>query len=452
VGAGTLKKTVGIISLGCAKNLVDTEVMLGILTESGYQITPEASEAQVLIVNTCGFISSAQEESINTILELAQYKVKGKCKALIVTGCLGQKYKDELARELPEVDAIIGTGQVAEINHVVDRVLTGGERVLEVSKPEFIYSHELPRIRSTPGYSAYVKVADGCDNCCSYCVIPELRGNYRSRPMESIIMEVQSLAAQGVKEIMLIAQDTTRYGLDLYGKYKLVDLLEKLCEIEGVVWLRLLYCYPTHFTSELIDFMAGNNKVCKYLDIPLQHASDRLLTMMNRRGNKQQLVELINNLRSKMPGIVLRTSFIVGLPGETEEEYQELLDFMSKMEFDHVGIFTYSREEGTPAAEYPDQVPEEVKEDRYDRAMALQLTISQEKNQRLIGKRMLVLVEGEVPDEPGMFYGRSEGNAPDIDGKVYFTGTGFQPGDLVTVRITQGFDYDLLGEVTHEFS
>ncbi|MHB8171640.1 MAG: 30S ribosomal protein S12 methylthiotransferase RimO [Thermincolia bacterium] len=447
-----MKQKVGVVSLGCAKNLVDTEVMLGVLTESGYQITPEASEAEVLIVNTCGFISSAKEESINAIVELAQYKVEGKCKALIVTGCLGQKYKDELADELPEVDAIIGTGQVAQIGQVVERVLNGHERVLEVSKPDFLYDHNLPRVQSTPGYSAYVKIADGCDNCCSYCVIPELRGNYRSRPMESIVLEVKNLATQGVKEIMLIAQDTTRYGQDLYGEYKLVELLEKLMKIEGVTWLRLLYCYPNHFTDELIEFMAANSKVCKYLDIPLQHANDRILMNMNRKGNRQQNVELVNKLRSKMPDIVLRTSFIVGLPGETEEDFEELLAFMGDMKFDHVGIFIYSREEGTPAAEFSNQVPEEVKEQRYDRAMALQLSISQEKNQCWIGKRLRVLVEGAVPGEPGTFYGRSEGNAPEIDGKIYFNGTEFQPGDMVAVLITQGFDYDLMGEVADEFS
>ncbi|MDA8233241.1 MAG: 30S ribosomal protein S12 methylthiotransferase RimO [Clostridia bacterium] len=447
-----MKERVGVVSLGCAKNLVDTEVMLGILSESGYRITPEASEAEVLIINTCGFISAAKEESINTILDLAQYKETGNCKALIVTGCLGQKYKDDLAGELPEVDAIIGTGQVAEIGQVVERVLKGRERVLEVSKPDFIYSHELPRIQSTPGYSAYVKIADGCDNCCSYCVIPELRGNYRSRPIESIVQEVKNLAALGVKEIMLIAQDTTRYGQDLYGEYKLVDLLERLKAIDGVVWLRLLYCYPSHFTQGLIDFMAVNPKVCKYLDIPLQHATDRILADMNRKGNRQQIVDLIGRIRSKMPDIVLRTSFIVGLPGESEEDFEELLGFMREMEFDHVGIFTYSQEEGTPAADFPQQVPEELKEDRYDRAMALQLSISQEKNQRRVGKRLEVLVEGEVTGEPGTFYGRSEGNAPEIDGKIYFTGTGFQPGDVVMVRITQGFDYDLMGEVANELS
>jgi ribosomal protein S12 methylthiotransferase len=444
-----LKEKVGTVSLGCAKNLVDTEVMLGILKEAGYDITPEASEAEVLIVNTCGFISSAKEESINTIVDLAQYK-EGKCKALIVTGCLGQKYKDELARELPEVDAIIGTGQVAEIATVVERVLEGKERVVEVTKPDFIYDHHLPRVQSTPGYSAYVKVADGCDNCCSYCVIPELRGHYRSRPMESIVEEVKRLAAQGVKEIMLIAQDTTRYGQDIYGEYKLVELLGKLKDIQGVAWLRLLYCYPTHFSDELIEFMANNPKVCSYLDLPLQHCNDSILAQMNRRGNKAQLVGLINKLRAKMPQMVLRTSFIVGLPGETEDRFQELLDFLKEMEFDNVGVFTYSREEGTPAAEFPDQIDEETKEDRYDRAMALQLTISQNKNQGHIGKIMEVLVEGEVTEEPGMYLGRTQGQAPDIDGKVYFKGHGYQPGDFVRVKITEGFDYDLMGEVTHE--
>ncbi|MDA8211721.1 MAG: 30S ribosomal protein S12 methylthiotransferase RimO [Clostridia bacterium] len=439
---------VGVVSLGCAKNLVDSEVMLGILDKANYAITGEEDQAEVLIVNTCGFIESAKQESINTILALAEHKQTGRCKVLILAGCLAQKYRDELARELPEVDAIVGTGEVENIAGIVEAAMSGGEKVVKVDSPEYLYDHNSPRIRTTPGYSAYVKVADGCDNCCSYCVIPELRGSYRSRPLESIEAEVKSLVEQGVKEVLLIAQDTTRYGIDIYGQFKLSELVERLSQIKDLHWIRLLYCYPTHFTEELISAMAKNPKVCKYLDIPLQHCDDEILQAMNRRGKRQDILDLIARLRKAMPDIVLRTSFIVGLPGETEVKFQALLDFIAEVRFDRAGIFTYSREPGTPAAGMENQVPDEVKEERYHRAMEALMQLSWEKNQARVGQTLEVLVEGK--EENGHWFGRSQGDAPDIDGKVYFDGDNPGPGSFVQVRITEAYEYDLMGEVINE--
>ncbi len=439
---------VGVVSLGCAKNLVDSEVMLGILDKANYAITGEEDQAEVLIVNTCGFIESAKQESINTILALAEHKQTGRCKVLILAGCLAQKYRDELARELPEVDAIVGTGEVENIAGIVEAAMSGGEKVVKVDSPEYLYDHNSPRIRTTPGYSAYVKVADGCDNCCSYCVIPELRGSYRSRHLESIEAEVKSLVEQGVKEVLLIAQDTTRYGIDIYGQFKLSELVERLSQIKDLHWIRLLYCYPTHFTEELISAMAKNPKVCKYLDIPLQHCDDEILQAMNRRGKRQDILDLIARLRKAMPDIVLRTSFIVGLPGETEDKFQALLNFIAEVRFDRAGIFTYSREPGTPAAGMENQVPDEVKEERYHRAMEALMQLSWEKNQARVGQTLEVLVEGK--EENGHWFGRSQGDAPDIDGKVYFDGDNPGPGSFVQVRITEAYEYDLMGEVINE--
>lgn len=439
---------VGVVSLGCAKNLVDSEVMLGILDKANYAITGEEDQAEVLIVNTCGFIESAKQESINTILALAEHKQTGRCKVLILAGCLAQKYRDELARELPEVDAIVGTGEVENIAGIVEAAMSGGEKVVKVDSPEYLYDHNSPRIRTTPGYSAYVKVADGCDNCCSYCVIPELRGSYRSRHLESIEAEVKSLVEQGVKEVLLIAQDTTRYGIDIYGQFKLSELVGRLSQIKDLHWIRLLYCYPTHFTEELISAMAENPKVCKYLDIPLQHCDNEILQAMNRRGKRQDILDLIARLRKAMPDIVLRTSFIVGLPGETEDKFQALLNFIAEVRFDRAGIFTYSREPGTPAAGMENQVPDEVKEARYHRAMEALMQLSWEKNQARVGQTLEVLVEGK--EENGHWFGRSQGDAPDIDGKVYFDGDNPGPGSFVQVRITEAYEYDLMGEVINE--
>jgi len=442
-----LQLKASLVSLGCAKNLVDSEVMLGILAEKGFVITGNEAEADVIIVNTCGFIGSAKEESINTILDLAKYKEDGNCKALVVTGCLGKKYKDELKDELPEVDAIIGTNEVPQIAEVVEAALKG-KSTFKANESEFIYNHELPRVQTTPTYSAYVKIADGCDNCCSYCVIPEMRGKFRSRPLESIVKEVEALALRGVKEINLIAQDSTRYGEDLYGHYKLAQLLQELNNIEGIVWIRILYCYPTHFNDELIETMAKTPKVCKYLDLPLQHADNDILRKMNRKGTREDIINLIHKLREFMPDITLRTSFIVGLPGETETKFQELLDFIQDIKFDRVGVFTYSREEGTPAYSM-EQVPDNIKEERYHQLMSLQREISLERNRKWLGKKIVVLVEGKSVEKEELCIGRTEGDAPEIDGNIYFTGN-YQPGDFVTVKVIEAYDYDLLGEVVYE--
>lgn len=437
---------VAVVSLGCAKNLVDSEVMQGILYSENFSVVEDPAQAEVIVVNTCGFIAAAKEESVNTILELAQYKENGKCRVLIAAGCLVQKYRDELTAELPELDAVVGTGEFNKIGEVV-RLALAGERIQRVGSPDFIYDDSAPRIRMTPGYSAYVKVAEGCDNCCSYCVIPQMRGSFRSRKMESIVAEVESLAASGVKEIMLIAQDTTRYGQDIYGTYKLPELIRRIAPIEGVEWIRLLYCYPTHFTQELIDTMASEPKVCKYLDLPLQHADNRILLEMNRRGNVAEVEDLIARLRKAMPEIALRTTFIVGFPGETEEQFQNLLDFVTRVRFDRVGVFTYSQEEGTPAGERLDQIAPEIKEERMDRLMSQQSTISAELGAKWRGKNVQVLIEGETGDSERPFVGRTERDAPEIDGQVYVAGKGLRAGDLVNVFITDNDTYDLIGDV-----
>lgn len=438
-----------VVSLGCAKNLVDTEVMLGLLAGAGYELTGLEEEAEVLVVNTCGFINTAKEESIDTILELAEYKKTGKCRALVVTGCLAQKYKAKLLAEIPEIDGIMGTGELDRITDVVGAALQG-EVPGEIAQPEFLYDHRMPRIQSTPFYTAFVKIAEGCDNCCSYCTIPELRGRYRSRPIESVVDEVKNLAERGVKEINLIAQDTTRYGEDLYGSFQLAALLKKLAAIPGVDWLRVLYAYPTHFTDELFEVLAAEPKICRYLDIPLQHAHDRILLQMHRQGTQRDIVNLMNKLRNRIPELAVRTSFIVGFPGETEEEFQTLLEFVQEMEFDRLGVFTYSQEEDTAAGVMPDQVPEEIKNERRHRLMTVQQEISLQKNRRKIGQILSVVVEGNSTENPELNIGRTEFDAPEIDGIIYFTGSGLVSGDMVKVKITGAQEYDLIGEVLHE--
>ncbi|HWI54290.1 MAG TPA: 30S ribosomal protein S12 methylthiotransferase RimO [Desulfobacteria bacterium] len=442
---------VGLISLGCAKNSVDSEVIMGLLKQEGYQITEREELADILIVNTCGFINSAKEESVNAILDAAEYKKKGSCKALVVAGCLAQRYKDELLAEIPEIDGLIGTGEIPRIANVV-REAVNGERSAHVNTPDFIYDHEMPRILSTPGYTAYVKVADGCDNRCTYCAIPGIRGGYRSRPMESVSQEVSRLSAGGVREINLIAQDTTRYGFDLYGDYKLDKLLTDLVKIDDIAWIRVLYAYPTHFTDKLIEVMAHSEKICKYLDIPLQHADDKILKAMNRRGSNYDILKLIEKLRSSIPGLAIRTSFIVGFPGETEESFENLVDFVKSVRFDRMGVFTYSPEEGTPAAELPGQVPEEVKEARRDILMKIQQEISLEINKSKIEKTIDVLIEGKDHKEKELYVGRTQFDAPDVDGSVFVRGNGLQPGDIVPVKITHAYEYDLIGEVINESS
>lgn len=436
----------GFVSLGCAKNLVDTEVMLGMLSAGQIEIIDEPSEADILIVNTCSFIDSAKEESISTILQMADYKKTGKCRGLIVAGCLGQRYREDLLQELPEVDAIVGTGAWHRINEAVEAVLQG-QRVLLVDATNTIYDETMPRINATPFYSAYVKVAEGCSNCCSYCVIPQVRGSFRSRPVESVVGEVRALAARGIKEINLIAQDTTSYGRDLYGKAYLDTLLKELVKIEEIVWIRLLYCYPNYFTDEVIELIATEPKICKYIDLPLQHVHDDILRAMYRKDSRSDLETLLAKLRRRIAGVAIRTSFIVGFPGETEEHFAALKEFMAEQKFDRVGIFTYSREDGTVAATLPGQVPEEVKEERYHQLMALQCQISEELNRNLEGQVLDILVESIDEQTPGTIAGRSYREAPDVDGKVFVENAAdVKVGQFIKAKVAQGFTYDVVAE------
>lgn len=436
---------IGLVSLGCPKNLVDSETMLGLLTGAGFTITNREQEADVLIVNTCSFINDAKEESIKTILELARYKQVGSCRAIVVAGCLAQRYPRELTVEMPEIDCLLGTGAVPEIVRAVRAVLAG-EKLRLTGAPGCLQDYSMPRLRSTPPYTAFLKIAEGCDNRCSYCVIPSIRGPYRSRPVDDIVNEAQNLAAGKVKEIILVAQDTTRYGFDYYGKPVLAALLKRLAAIDGPVWLRLLYTYPSLISDELIETIAAEKKVCRYLDLPLQHASQAVLSKMNRRGSKEETIRLVEKFRSSIPGITLRTSFIAGFPGETETDFTELMDFMKDISFDRVGIFAYSQEENTPAADMPDQIPEDIKVERRERLMALQQVISLERNKKKVGSVLPVLIEGSHAHD--VYVGRSEGDAPGIDGKVFVRSEqGLAPGDFVQVRISRAAEYDLTGEL-----
>lgn len=439
---------VGLVSLGCPKNLVDSEIMLGLLKESGFIITNREKEADVIIVNTCSFVNDAKEESINTILELARLKEEGHCRVLLVAGCLAQRYHRALTEEMPEVDGLIGTGAIQEVPVLVRRALAG-EKAFLVESPGYLHTALQPRMQATPSYTSYLKIAEGCDNRCSYCTIPLVRGPFRSREAEDIVNEAAGMVEQGTKELVLVAQDTTRYGLDLYGRPYLDSLLERLAGLEGLVWIRLLYTYPSLINDQLIRLIAREKKICNYLDIPLQHASNAVLQQMKRQGGNAEIQRLIKKLRAEIPGIILRSSFIVGFPGETEEDFEELLSFMTSMQFDRVGVFTYSREEGTPAASMPDQVPEETKTARRDQAMSLQQKISHEKNREKIGTKLSVLVEKKNTGKT--YTGRSEGDAPGIDGKVKFTSeTPLQPGDFVKVLITAAQPYDLTGKLVWE--
>jgi ribosomal protein S12 methylthiotransferase len=437
-------KKIAVVSLGCNKNLVDTENMLGLLSEHGYSITTNEGEADVLLVNTCGFIESAKDESIQAILEMAKHKDLRNSK-LVVTGCLAQRYKDELMAEMPEIDAVIGTGGISSIVEIIEQTLSG-ERVNAVCDPSYVSDRALPRVLSNPGHSAYVKIADGCNNRCAYCAIPAIRGAYTSKPMEIIEHEVRQLVDGGIKEIILVAQDTTRYGHDLYGEYLLPTLVKKLVQIPNLEWIRLLYCYPTYLSNELIAVVANEPKVCKYIDLPLQHASDNILRKMYRGENVQEIKNLIAKIRAAIPDITLRTSFIVGFPGESEDDFQQLLDFMTEIKFDRAGVFKYSQEEGTPAADMPDQIDEVIKEQRFHQAMQLQQQISLSNNKNKIGRVLDVLTEGDVVDEDSTYVGRSQGDAPEIDGLVYFkAGTKIAAGELVQVKITDATEYDLMG-------
>lgn len=443
---------IGVVSLGCPKNLVDSETMLGLIHEENYEITNDPSEAEIIIVNTCGFIESAKEESINTILQMAEYKKSGSCKYIIVTGCLSQRYAEELFNELPEADAIAGVEVYDEIGSIIKRVMNGERFImLERSKPDVIYTSKetfLPRILTTPSYTAYLKIAEGCDNCCSYCAIPKIRGTYRSKPMEQVLKEAKALADNGVKELIVVAQDTTRYGEDLPGgKLLLADLLKELNKIESLKWIRVMYCYPNNFTDELIETFASLDKVCKYVDLPLQHASNRLLASMNRYDTREEVETLLAKLRKRIPGIVIRTTFIVGFPGETDADFEELKEFVEQQRFENAGVFAYSQEEGTVAGDMPNQIPDEIKQERYHELMALQAQISEEIHKDTEGQTLEVLVEGIEEDGLGLHYGRSYREAPDIDGLVFIENPGdIKPGCFVKVNILQGFTYESVGE------
>ncbi len=437
-------KNIGLVSLGCAKNQTDAEIMLGILAEDGYNITYDPSDADVIIVNTCGFIESAKQESINAILEMAQYKDE-KCKLLIATGCLAERYANDILIELPEVDAIVGTGDYDKIAEVIKSAFEGEKPVICGHKdrtPE----ERLPRILSTPPYTAYLKIADGCDNNCTYCAIPKIRGHFRSRKIEDIVDEAQRLAESGVKELILIAQDTSRYGSDIYGENTLDKLLEKLVKIEKIKWIRVHYFYPEAITDRLIDTMAKYDKICNYIDMPVQHGNNEILRRMARRTTQEQMLEKIEKIRDKMPDAVIRTSIIVGFPGETEAQFNDLYEFIKKVRFDRMGVFTYSQEENTPAASFPDQIDEDIKNERLDKLMTLQQGISLELNKSKLGKTIEVLVEGYDEDN-FLFYGRSRGDSIEVDGTVYFaTEDEVTPGDIIKVKILDADEYDLTGQ------
>lgn len=439
------------VSLGCDKNLVDSEVMLSLLKKHGYNITNEEQEADVAVVNTCCFIHDAKEESINTILELAQLKETAKLKALIVTGCLAQRYKDDIQEEIPEVDAIMGSTNIDDIVTVVNQAVTG-EKVICCKDIQYLPSNLTNRVVTTGNAMAYLKIAEGCNKRCSYCIIPFLRGNYRSIPMEEILETAKKLVAEGYKELVLVAQETTVYGQDLYGEKRLPQLLQELSQLEGIHWIRLLYCYPEEITDELIHTMATNEKICHYIDMPIQHSEDEILKAMGRRTSRRQIEEVVEKLRTAMPDIAIRTTLITGFPGETKEQHEALLEFVDNMEFERLGVFTYSPEEGTRAAEFPNQIPEEVKKQRQDELMALQQEVSYDNNQRMLGKQLEVLVEGYLYEED-VYIGRSYREAPNVDGYIFINAEEeIVSGEMVTVRITDANEYDLIGEVVYEFT
>ena len=434
----------GFVSLGCAKNLVDTEVMLGLMKENGIELTDNPADAEILIVNTCAFILSAKEESITTILNLAEYK-SGRCRALIVAGCLGQLYKRELLDEMPEVDAVIGTGAWNRIMEAIEEVLCG-RRVILIGAREIIYDSKTPRIRTTPAYTAYVKIAEGCNNRCAFCSIPLIRGRQISRTIEDIRAEVERLVSQGVKEINLIAQDTTAYGTDIYGRPKLVELLRELVKTDAH-WIRILYAYPRRFSDELIDLIAREPKICNYVDLPLQHASNKILRRMNRPDTRESIEALLKKIRAKIPGVVIRSTFIVGFPGETEKDFLELKNFLQEQRLDKVGVFTYSQEENTAAYDFPDQISEEVMQERYHDLMSMQSLISQELNEELEGQELEVLIEGRDEETSQVVAGRSYRDAPEVDGLVYIENDGrSEAGDIVRVKVLAGFVYDIAAE------
>ena len=440
------KIKIGFVSLGCSKNLVDTEVMLAKLVSAGYEITPEDIEADVIIVNTCAFIESAKNEAIENILDVAWLKEHRLLRAIIVTGCLAERYRTQIFDEIPEVDAVIGVGSLDHITEAVEAVLKGEKYSFFGDKNTAALGGE--RIVTTPVYTAYLKVAEGCDNRCTYCAIPLIRGGFRSRPIEDLVKEAKELESIGVKELNLIAQDTTRYGLDLYGEYRLPELIRAICEATAIPWIRILYCYPDKITEELIAEVKNNDRIVKYIDLPIQHISDRMLSAMNRHGDSAMIKAVVERLRREIPDICIRTTVIVGFPGETEEDFNELCEYIAQTEFDRLGAFTYSREEDTPAYDFENQIDEQTKQDRYDIIMREQLHIAERKNQAFVGKRMTVLCEA-YDSVAEIYYGRSAYDAPDIDTKVYFRNAlgkkRIAPGAFVEVDIEEAVDYDLIG-------
>ena len=437
---------VGFISLGCCKNLVDTEVMLYNLHAAGFEITPDEEEAEIIVINTCGFIESAKGEAIDNILDAAELKKYGKCRHIIATGCLVERYREEVMRELPEVDALVGIGSLSDIAEACKAVMRGEKYTSFKDKETSPLGGD--RIITTEPHTAYLKVSEGCDNLCTYCAIPLIRGRHRSRTIEDIVKEAKDLERMGVKEVNLIAQDTTRYGLDIYGEYSLARLVRAITEQTSIPWIRLLYCYPDKITDELIHELKTNDRLVKYMDIPVQHISDSVLKRMNRHGGKELILEAIKRLRDEVPDIVLRTTAMVGFPGETDEDFTELCEFVKDVKFERFGAFTFSPEEGTLAAEMDDQIDEQLKQDRYDILMQTQLTVSEEHNAESIGKTLTVLCDG-YDRIAEIYYGRSYADAPDVDGKVYFKSTKpVNSGEFVSVKITEALDYDLIGELT----
>ncbi len=434
------------ISLGCDKNLVDTEVMLGMLASRGYEMTNDEQEADIIVINTCCFIHDAKEESIQNILEMAEYKKNGSAKALIVTGCMAERYRQEILDEIPEVDEVLGTTAYDRILDAVDAALAGQHEVMTADL-DALPLPETKRLVTTGGHFAYLKIAEGCDKHCTYCIIPKIRGNFRSVPMERLLKEAQDLAEQGVKELILVAQETTLYGKDLYGEKSLPKLLRELCKISGIRWIRILYCYPEEITDELIQVMKEEPKICHYLDLPIQHANDTILKRMGRRTSKQELIDIVQKLRKEIPDICLRTTLITGFPGETQEQHEEVMEFIDTLEFDRLGAFTYSPEEDTPAATFEDQIDEKVKEDRQADIMELQQEIAFDKAEDMIGREVLVMIEGKVADE-NAYVGRTYRDAPNVDGLIFInTDVELISGDFAKVKVTGALDYDLIGEL-----
>ena len=437
--------TVNMVTLGCPKNQVDSEIMLGLLDQAKYRIIDDVNQADVAVVNTCGFIQDAKQESINMILDIARLKEIGQLKFLVVTGCLAQRYHDQLKEEIPEIDAVLGTGNFNEIVEVIEEGMAGTE-MGGIVEPKFEYDKDLPRVSTTPDYTAYVKIAEGCNNRCSYCIIPQLRGPLKSRTIEDIVEEVERLTANGVKEVIIVAQDTTVYGVDIYGEPRLVSLLEELVKIDDLKWVRLMYSYPDHLSDDLIDIMEKEDKICNYLDLPIQHASNKILDLMNRPTNREEVESLINRIKKKASDIAIRTSLIVGFPGETEEDFAQLMKFVKEARFDRLGVFTYSREEDTPADKLEGHLSEEIKEERRNKIMAIQRNIALEKNEAMIGKEIQVLVEELYSQEEEIVVGRTQWDAPEIDGLVYVHNSQAQIGDFINVKIVDAMEYDLVGE------